>query len=543
MKRILLGLLMVGSVALAAAPMANAQNAGTFCGHNYAFLATGTEPVTATSAGETLPLNYAAGIGVLQFAAAGTAGPGQCTFGGEMIYVDNDYQTFQGGPTNCPTISSAFGELPCFDGVDTHIVGASAAGPNGSNTLEMGVTFPSVVGVSNTADVTLPFTFTVFTTKLAATLVGNSNIPAGGTAPGDTSGNTACDAGLDPFGCGPNAPTPPLGPILNFTAQEQSVAATEMPVPTVYGQAPYVGASAIVCSGFGGNSTDLVASGEATQSDEATGGYGVTSGSLNAFPNGEADGSLSFNSNDDVGNTTGLSNYDCDFQQANEDAFNDGTNDNQALITNNQFYNPYTAMATLTCRDADAGLTASPATPIGAAEVNSSVVWGSTNQNGYSIVTGVATPAFGGGAYLPPGSTTTCTALQESPASGKVTIIKPTTPLLSHASSLVTSDLNITNASEAGCLVTATMPPVTGAVGLHGGQCTVELAGNAPFDISPSPINFGVESFSGTNTYATIHCTCSDSTAGVAKAQSTLTITSTNCQLSGPVLVGVTCEN
>ena len=44
-------------------------------------------------------------------------------------------------------------------------------------------------------------------------------------------------------------------------------------------------------------------------------------------------------------------------------------------------------------------------TAIGADEVNSSVLWGTTDQNTYTIVTGVATPVLFGGSYLPPGET------------------------------------------------------------------------------------------------------------------------------------------
>jgi len=548
---------MVGTVALAAAPMANAQNAGLFCGHNYAFIVNGTEPVTATSAAQTLPLNYIAGVGVLQFAASGTAGAGNCTVGGEMIYVDNDYLTFQGGPTNCPTISSIFGELPCFDGMDSHIAGGTGPGPNGSNTLQFAATFPTVVGVSNTANVTLPFTFTIFTTKLAATMIGNSNIPTGGTGPGQTSGNpnpcppsAPVPPGENASGCGPNSPTPPLGPVLGFTAQQQSTTPALNPVPTVYGKAPYVGSAAILCTGYGGPMADLVASGQATQADEATGAFGATSGSLNVFANGQASGSLSFNTNDDVGNTTGLSNWDCDFQQVNEDAFGDGTNDNEALVQDNQFANPYVSNAALTCRDADAGLTASPPTPVGANEVNSSVVWGSTDQNGYTVVTGVATPALFGGAFLPPGSTTTCTALQEAPGPGKVTVVKPANPLpISTNGSPTSSPVGINDAAESPCFITATMPTVTGALtkGTNPGQCTIALAPQAPFDATGSPISFGAEAFTGLNTYANIICTCSSSAAGnggiTASAKSTLSFTSPNCSLTAGTSSVFTCEN
>jgi hypothetical protein len=545
MKRILLGLVMASGLALLVAPMANAQNAGLECGHNYGFLATGAEPVTATTAAATYPLNYIAGVGVLKFGALGSAGTGQCTVGGEMIYIDNDYETFQGGPSNC-TVPSAFGELPCFNGVDTMIEGGTGPGPNGSITIELGATFQTVVGDSNMADVTLPFDFTVFVAKSAATMEGNSNIPPGGTAAGDTNGNGPCDEGLDPWGCGPNSPEPPLGPVLSITLQEQATTAALNPIPTTYGKAPYAGSAATLCTGFGGNSTDLVASGQATQTDEATGTYGATSGSLNVFADGLASGSLTFNSNDDVGNTTGISNYDCDFQQENVAVYADGTTNNEALINDVQFYNPYTAGEALTCRDADAGVTGvGEGNPVGADEVNSSVVWGASDQDGYTIVTGVATPALLGGAFLPPGETATCTSLQETPAAGKVSIIKPTTPIVSTGNTVVTEGLAIDNTSEAACAVTVAMPTVTGLVH-DGGQCTISLAGaGSPFD-SPapgSPVKFGVEAFSNTATYANVNCVCSNGTATGAKAASTMTITATQCEFTGAATIALTCEN
>jgi len=571
MKRFLLGLIMVGSFAIAAAPMANAQNAGTFCGHNYAFQATGAEPSTATFAAQTLPLNYVAMVGELKFAALGSAGAGNCTVSGEAILVDDDYETIMGGPQNCPGVTSLEGTVPCFDGTSVWISGGTGPGPNGSNTIEFADTFHAVVGVGNMANITLPFAFTVFTSHFATTLIGNSNIPTGGTGPGQTAGNpNPCPPGGVPVppaenisGCGPNAPAvtnqaavdangvqpgTALGPVLAFTAQQQDNA--QIPVPTVYGAAPYAGSAAVLCNGFGGNMTDLVAAGQATQADEATGAYGVTSGSLAVFANGLASGSLSFNQNDDVGNTTGLSNYDCDFQQVNHNAYPDGATNNQALIEDNQYANPFVMNAALTCRDADAGL---PATPVGANEVNSAVVWGATNQNGYTIVTGVSTPALAGGAFLPPGSTTTCVSLQETPAPPKVTVVKPANPLTAIDGNTTTAAVAVTDTSEAACFITATMPTVTGAIskGAHPGQCTISLLPQAPFDGPPtsgaSPISFGVEAFTGTLPYVNISCTCTSSTSedgGVtANAKSTISFTSPNCALTAGTSQLFTCQN
>ncbi len=448
MKRFVLGLVMVGAFALAAAPRANAT-APSFCGHDYAFLVTGTEPVTATTAAATYPLNYVAGVGVLQFGAAVGTEPTCASVGGEMIYIDNDYETFEGGPENCSTISSAEGTLPCFAGTDAYITGGVGPGPANSYTVELGATFNAVVGVGNSADITLPFTFTVFQEAAGATLAGNSNIP------GD------CNAYDSDFGCGPTAPTPPVGPVLSFTAQRQEES-NQGNVPTVYGAAPYLGLSSVLCTGFGGNSTDLVANGQATQTDEATGTYGATSGALSVFSNGYAFGTLTFNSNDDVGNTTGAPNYVCDFQQLPQgytdmgsgEVYKDGTTNNQADL-----YDEYYAasLPTPLCRDADAGLTVPAA--IGANEVNSSVLWGTSNGGTYTIVTGVATPALLGGAYLPPGEIATCTGLSESPVPGTFTMsVVPATATVS-VPGTVNLGLHLANTSVGECAAGAELIP------------------------------------------------------------------------------------
>ena len=103
-----------------------------------------------------------------------------------MIYLDNDYETFQGGPINCAAgglgnISAADG-VPCFDGGDHVITGGVGPGPNGSATVEFEMDFPFVLGGS--ANTPLPFSFTLFATGGGATLIGNSNIPLGGSKPG-----------------------------------------------------------------------------------------------------------------------------------------------------------------------------------------------------------------------------------------------------------------------------------------------------------------------------------------------------------------------
>ena len=505
MKRFLLGLIMVSGLAIVAAPMANAATSPTYiCGtaaadHNYAFLVTGTEPVTATTTAATYPLNYIAGVGVLKFGPysatfGGPGVPGCSIISGEMIYLDNDYQTFQGGPVDCSSISSLDG-VPCFDG-GNHVLegGVVVPGPNGSATVAFAMDFPFVLGSTETP---LPFSFTVFAAAGGATLIGNSNIPLGGTSAGETNGNQPCTT-YDPVtGCGPNSPTPPLGPVLSFTGQRQATSATLNPVPTVAGVAPYIGNSATLCTGFGGNSTDLVAAGQSTAQDQATGTYGSTSGSVTEFANGYAFGSLTFNSNDDVGNTTGVSNYDCDFQQQGFQRYGDGATNNQAALYDEN----YPFAITPICRDADAGVpvavctgagtpyacctgqgsgngtaqcAGSNGTAVGANEVNSSVVWGTSDQNTFTIVTGVSTPALFGGAYLPPGETASCTGLSESAIPGALAVKAAPAAETIAAPYPATKSIAITvvNTSEGACSVGGTLVHTGGAASF----CSMSLS-------------------------------------------------------------------
>ena len=156
--------------------------------------------------------------------------------------------------------------VPCFDGGSHLIAGGVGPGPTAARRLRSRWYSP-LVGGGNSADIPLPFSFTLFAAAGGATLEGNSNIPEGGSGAGDTSTNPpgTCEAPYDPVtGCGPNSPTPPLGPVLSFVGQRQATSAALNPVPTVVGEAPYIGQSATLCTGFGGNSDDLVAAGQST---------------------------------------------------------------------------------------------------------------------------------------------------------------------------------------------------------------------------------------------------------------------------------------
>ena len=90
MKRVILGLLMLGGFALAAAPAHANFNLNAECNSNYAIEIHGTEPeLSADSA-----LHYIAGVGTLSLGPQSgsiAAGNNNCQVtGGELIYNDND---------------------------------------------------------------------------------------------------------------------------------------------------------------------------------------------------------------------------------------------------------------------------------------------------------------------------------------------------------------------------------------------------------------------------------------------------------------------
>src|SRR5579863_4300551 len=134
MKRVILGLLMLGGFAMAAAPAHANFNLNLECGKSYAVEIHGTEPeLTADQ-----PLHYIAGIGQLSLGAQNPQGVGNgCPItGGELIYNDNDVNTFSAGPAACYLADSLLGGgIPCFDG-GNHITGSLISGPDGGAHLE-----------------------------------------------------------------------------------------------------------------------------------------------------------------------------------------------------------------------------------------------------------------------------------------------------------------------------------------------------------------------------------------------------------------------
>jgi len=499
MKRTLLGLVMLSSLALMAAPKANATALGE-CGKSYAFELHGTEPSSSNDS----VLHYIVGIGVISFNAAGTNGPTGCTVAHlETMYNDNDFNTFIAGPNTCYAASSVLGGgIPCFDGADhQNTPGTLSPSPfgGGAQTLSIDAKFLWTNGGPATTN--LPLSFTLQGNAGAVTVLGNS-VPDGG----------------------PTASAPPPGkPVLAITLQKQSTTAV-LPVVGAnpnscgafgctgvafggqnsgYGNAPYVGLSSSLFQGYGAPSSDPFA-------QPITGTFGTTVNSLQIFTNGQAGGVATFSNNDNVGNTTGATNNSCDTQVFQSGNFADGTSNNAAAIVH-----PVSA----NCADAF----------IAAKFTLGNVPFGTTDTSGYSMVTGIAASITGGG-LVPPGLMANALLLASSPP-GKVTTTATVNALLQTGT---THAYNVTNTSPAGCDLTVTMP----TVGPSGpGGCTVSLMGGSPKAILQEGDTASVGSFVAT-------CTCANPTEDDVGVTTTLTVTSSDCPIAtGAGPINVQCVN
>jgi hypothetical protein len=374
MKRQFLLLVLAAGLALMAAPNASAKAHG-FCGHNYAMLMQGDEPnpnpAQGSSAGYTGALTAIVGIGVIQFSK-------DCsTIGGELIYNDGDVQFavsglgLFAGPAQCYTSETIFSQgLPCFDG-NNHFTAASvttAGEPPGMALLQFTANFNAFdIGAGPEPTGRMPFAFTIHETTGNSLLVGNT-VPS------------------------------PTAPVLTLTMEEQS----SHSVHTTFGKAPYLGNSAIICTGYGADDDDLIAEISNNDSGGVAGSYGNAVGSVQISKSGQASGILSFNGNDNLqvtGSTKPVSNNTgCDFSEVLDPyngpaAFADGTSNIFSTITS--------APTDPTCTNAASA---------GAGFETSQVAWGTSDQNAYATVTGLTETSF---PFIPPGEMSTCTHLAD----------------------------------------------------------------------------------------------------------------------------------
>ena len=374
MKRQLLFLVVAGGLALMTAPIASAAPPG-YCGHNYAMLMTGFEPnltpALGSAAGFPGALTAIVGIGVIRFS------PGCTSISGELIYNDGDIQFTVsgigavGGPTACYSAEKLLVSVPCFDGGNHFTAGSvtTAGEPPGLTLLQFTANFGFFDYGLNGATPSIPFAFNIQETSGDTTLVGNT-VPS------------------------------PTAPVLTLTMQEQLPGK----VPTSFGAAPYLGNSAITCTGNGANDDDLVALISNNTTETVPGSYGTAVGSVNIAPKGQASGILSFNSNDNL-QVSGATvpppnNTACSFSEQLDPfdgpaAFADGTSNIFVTLTS-----PATDPTCTNASNPGAGFT------------TSQVAWGNGDFNAYAIVTSLTDNAF---AFVPPGEMSTCTHLSNSP--------------------------------------------------------------------------------------------------------------------------------
>jgi len=217
----------------------------------------------------------------------------------------------------------------------------------------------------------MPFAFTIQAMAGGATLVGNT-VPS------------------------------PTAPVLTLTMQQQSPAPSG--IPTTFGRPPYSGNFGIICNGSSADEDDLIAYVENELSGGVTGSYGTAVGSVAIPPSGPATGILSFNENDNLqvpdSGVPASNNTACNFTAILDPydgpgAFADGASNLWASITN--------AATDPTCTNA---------ANAGAGFETSMVVWGSSNQNSYAMVTGLTETEL---PFIPPGEMSTCTFLAAPP--------------------------------------------------------------------------------------------------------------------------------
>ncbi len=304
---------------------------------------------------------------------------------------------------------------------------------------------------------------------------------------------------------GPTPTSPPPGsPVLVITMQKQSTTAV-LPVnggANGYGTAPYLGLSMSLFEGYGAPSSDPF------NLPGITGSFGSTVSALQIFSNGQAGGSTSFSSNDNVGNTTGVTENDCDTNLVQESNFADGTTNNQAFIVH----------PSATCGDAAAA----------ASFTIDTVQFGSTDTNDYAIVSGLADHADTNDELIPSGDIATAIGLASTPA-GKVAIaISPTSETdTGPYPQTKTAMLKITNTSPAGCDISVAKVFASGTNSL----CTVTLA-------STSTVSEG----DTVNTLVGVNCTCTGKTPAESDIWN-INSTSSNCPIASGASVPFTCKN
>ena len=488
-NRGILSFVIASGLALGLVPLAHAASLPE-CGHSYAFQVHGAEPSSTNDAA----LTHIAGIGQISFGSSG-AGGGCSVTHLEMIYNDGDVPTFSAGAASCGVGSGS--TIPCFDGGDHEAApGTLSPSPNGNGaqTLSIVPSFNWLNGSPTTASLHLTFTLQAAT---GASMVIGTSVPQ--SAPATEN------------------------PVLTITMQKQSTTVT-LPVSGPMGQgigagvAPFLGNFVLSFDRFGARSTD-------PNAFPITGSFGSAVGAMQVFANASAGGSLSFNTNANIGTAT--NDNDCPFAFAPwENDFADGT----------------------TFGSLDFGTIGSPTATCNrssnaATEVNfdlSGVVWGPTDTSSYLIETGYvfSTPNSVVLTTNPAGEMLVGTSYPTSPAGALTNQVQTTVVAPKKTSS---GFVKVTNTTPAQCDTTATLTSVSDGV------CSLSLV---YFPVaSPEPVMGIANADTPSTQYAATDCTCTTSTPADS-VSATLTITSDFCQFSGTgtaspstVSFPITCKN
>jgi hypothetical protein len=484
-NRVILSFVMASGLALAAAPKANAVSLPE-CGHSYAFQVHGAEPSTINNEA----LSYIVGIGQITFGPLNS--DGRCAVAHlEMIYNDDDVVGFSAGAASCNVGSGA--TIPCFDGGDHQAVpGLLTPSSNGNGAAALAI-MPSFNWLNDsTTSTSLPLVFTLQATTGASTIIGTS-VPM------------PREDFVD-------------NPVLTITMQKQSTTVT-LPVSgpigpgSALGVAPFLGNFVLSFDRFGAPAADPYAF-------PITGAFGSAVGAFQIFLNTSSGGSLSFNTNANIGYAT--TDNDCPFIGAPFDFdYADGT-----TIGNLDFGQAYAPPSTTCARSLSS-------------ETNfwlDGVVWGPSDTSAYLIETGyaISPPNI----TVPAGEMLVGTSYPSAPA-GLLTNQVQTTLVAPKKTS--SGYVKSTNTTPVLCDVTAALTSVTDGV------CSLSLV-SFPL-VSPEPVMGVANADSPSTQYATTDCTCT--TSGPADSvSSTLTITSDFCQFSGTgtaspstTSYSITCKN
>lgn len=503
MKRLVLGLIMAGGLAMMSAAPAGAVVAE--CGKTYAILVTGAQASTTNadgSAGFPGALTHAVGVGSITFGPL--TGTGCTVMSGEFIYNSGDVQSSPMGyiaaPAHCYDSVSATGTgIPCFDGGNHMIAGSIGPDANDGNSLSL--TFTTLEQWVDTS-------ITPFPLALNFDVQNNT----GGTI---VVGSSVASPGAD---------------ILTLTMQKIGATTNSTPaVPTAFGAAPYVGDVSISCESHGANTSDFVA-GIQDGPPAVAGGYTSVVGALEIFNPAQAGGSLTFNGNDDFGaTTTPTGANDCSFSDlpGNECSlaipgcspqpvaygFADGTSNSIAFVTNT---------------GNDCGL----ANTAGAGYATSAVVWGTTFGSSYLTTTGLVSASSG---FVPPGGSGTCTTYASAPAGKLTAITSPASQTVTGPSfpQTKTSAVKLTSTTPADCDVSANLIQASGPAS----ECMASLTGTNPTDVNGGTIVL----YPGVGGIG-VSCTCTSKSVAETDTY-TLSFSSTACPIASGSPITFTCKN